>query len=211
MSADAAARRVPIAVLASGTGTNLQALIDAAAQPGYAAEIALVISDRDHIPALDRARDAGIPTVVVAWADFDSREEFTEALCVEAEAAGARLLVLAGFMRLLAPVAMSRYPHRILNTHPSLLPAFPGAHAIEEALAHGVKVTGMTIHIVDEEMDEGPIVYQEALEIGQGETMASLRERIQAMEHRAYPRVVDAFARGQVVLKGRTTLWRDPP
>ena len=201
------APRLPFVVLASGSGTNLQSLIDAASQPGYAAEISGVITDRDRIPALQRAETAGIPTAVVAWSDYDSREAFTHAICDQAEVFGAALVVLAGFMRVLSGAAIRRFPNKILNTHPSLLPAFPGAHAIEEALAYGVKVTGMTIHVVDEAMDEGPIVYQEPVGVRPDDTMATLRERIQALEHQAYPEVVDAFARGQISVRGRNVQW----
>lgn len=205
--AEVAPAPLPIAVLVSGSGTNLQALIDASASPAFGADIKTVISDRGGVRALDRAAAAGIPARVVAWADFDRRETFTAAVCEAAAAAGARLLVLAGFMRVLSAVAIERFPHRILNTHPSLLPAFPGAHAVTDALAYGAKCTGMTVHFVDEEVDHGPIVYQEAVPIRSGDNVDTVTTRIQEIEHRMYPRVVQAFAAGRLRVDGRTVHW----
>jgi phosphoribosylglycinamide formyltransferase-1 len=201
----------PIAVLVSGSGTNLQALIDASRAPGYSARITVVISDRPGIRALDRAGDAGIPTEVVSWQQGKDREAFTGDLCDAAQRHGAAAMVLAGFMRILAPNAMERFPGAIINTHPALLPSFPGAHAVPQALAHGVKLTGVTIHFVDEEVDHGPIIYQEAVPVMPGDTEDDLQARIQAVEHRAYPVVVDAFGRGRLTIKGRTVNWEEAP
>jgi len=188
--------RYPIAVLVSGSGSNLQAIIDAAEQPGYAAEIVVVISDRPDVKALDRALTAGIATEVVAWSDFDSREAFSAAICDVADHHRAEALVLAGFMRVLAMIAIERFPHRIINIHPSLLPSFPGAHAVRDALAHGVTVSGVTVHYVDEEVDHGPIIYQEAVAVLPDDDEATLHTRIQEVEHRIYPGVVDALGSG---------------
>ncbi|MBT8197209.1 MAG: phosphoribosylglycinamide formyltransferase, partial [Acidimicrobiia bacterium] len=153
---------LPIAVLASGSGSNLQALIDASkTDTDFGAEIVVVISDQPGSRALLRATDAGIPTDVIEFDEHGSRDAFTKALCDVAEDRGAEALVLAGFMRILAPAAVERFPDRILNIHPSLLPSFPGVDAIGQALAHGAKVTGVTVHFVDEEVDHGPIVAQE--------------------------------------------------
>lgn len=201
--------RFPVAVLVSGSGSNLQAIIDAAADPSYGADIVAVISDRPGVRALDRAAAAGIPGAVVAWKDFDDRASFSGAICDSAEAHGASALILAGFMRILAPNAIARFPNRILNTHPALLPAFPGAHAIPEAIAHGVKLTGVTIHFVDEEVDHGPIIRQVAVPIEPGDTEATLQARIQAEEHRVYPEVIDAFARGRLEVTGRAVTWKE--
>ena len=201
--------RFPIAVLVSGSGSNLQAIIDAAADPGYSARVTVVISDRDGVRALDRAAAAGITTQVVPWADYPDRASFTDAVCDAAEAHGARALILAGFMRILAPNAIARFPMRIVNTHPALLPAFPGAHAIPEAIAHGVKLTGVTIHFVDEEVDHGPIITQVPVPIEPGDTEASLVARIQAEEHRLYTQVIDAFARGRLEVSGRSVTWKE--
>ena len=205
--ASAPEHRYPVAVLVSGSGSNLQALIDAAADSGYAAEIAVVISDKAGVRGLERARAADIPSVVVQWGDHIDRASFTSAVCDIAEQHGAQALILAGFMRILAPSAIKRFPQRIINTHPALLPAFPGAHAIPEALAHGVKLSGVTIHFVDEEVDHGPIIYQEAVAVASGDTEANLLARVQEVEHRVYPEVVDAFARGQITVDGRSVVW----
>ena len=202
--------RLPIAVLVSGSGTNLQALLDAAARPDHHAEIVVVISDRPGVRALDRAAAAGVPVEVVDWDLHPDRAGFTEAVCAAAADHGAAALVLAGFMRILAPAAIRRFPNRILNTHPALLPAFPGAHAIAQALAHGVTLTGVTMHLVDEEVDHGPIIYQEAVPVLPGDTEDDLRKRIQRVEHRRYPEVVDAFAAGRLRVEGRRVSW-DPP
>lgn len=188
--------RYPIAVLVSGSGSNLQAIIDAAEKPGYAAEIVVVISDRPDVKALDRASTAGIATEVVPWRDFTSRDDFTAAVCDTAERRGAAALILAGFMRVLAPVAIERFPNRIVNIHPSLLPSFPGAHAVQDALEHGVTVSGVTVHFIDEEVDHGPIIYQEAIPVLADDDEATLHARIQEVEHRVYPDVVDALGRG---------------
>jgi phosphoribosylglycinamide formyltransferase-1 len=199
--------RYPIAVLVSGSGSNLQAIIDAAERPGYATEIVTVISDRADVKALDRATTAGIPTTVVPWSDFDSRDEFTAAVCDTAARRGADALILAGFMRVLAPVAIERFPNRIVNIHPALLPAFPGAHAVRETLAHGVTVTGVTVHFVDEKVDHGPIIYQEAVPVLSDDDEATLHARIQEVEHRVYPEVIDAFGRGDLTVEGRCVIW----
>lgn len=194
---------LPIAVLISGNGSNLQALIDAQADGALACTIEVVISDRPDVNGLERAQAAGIPTKVVAWADHTSRNSFTEAVCDAAAGFGVDALVLAGFMRILSPSAVRRYPNAIINVHPALLPAFPGAHAVPEALAHGVTLTGVTVHFVDEEVDHGPIIAQEAVAVLPGDDERSLHSRIQAVEHRLLPQVVDAFGRGLVSVEGR--------
>ena len=190
--------RYPIAVLVSGSGSNLQAIIDAAERPDYSAEIVVVISDRSDVKALDRASTAGIPAEVVAWTDFDSRDQFSLAIRDTASRHGAEALVLAGFLRILAPAAIERFPDRIINIHPSLLPSFPGAHAVRETLDHGAKMTGVTIHFVDEQVDHGPIIRQEAVPVLPDDDEATLHSRIQEVEHRIYPEVIDALARGDL-------------
>lgn len=197
-----------IAVLISGSGTNLQALIDAAAaDPSFGAEIVLVLSDRPRVKGLKRAEAAGIPTSVVAWRDHGDRDSFTAAVCDAVDASGAEVMVLAGFMRILGPGAVQRFPHRMINVHPALLPAFPGAHAVPQALAHGVKLTGVTVHFVDEEVDHGPIILQEAVPVEQGDTEDALHARIQKVEHRVLPQVVKALAGGKLAVRGREVIW----
>lgn len=188
--------RYPIAVLVSGSGSNLQAIIDAAEVPDYSAAIVVVISDRPDVKALDRAATAGIATEVVDWDEYESRAEFSNAVCDAAVRHGADSLVLAGFMRILAPIAIERFPNRIVNIHPSLLPSFPGAHAVRDALEHGVRVSGVTIHYVDEQVDHGPIIRQEAVPVLPDDDEATLHARIQQVEHRIYPEVVDSLGRG---------------
>ncbi len=189
---------IDIAVLVSGSGSNLQALLDD--QADY--RIVVVISDRADAGGLARAAAAGVPTVVVGWEG--DRSAFTARLCDVAEEWGARAMVLAGFMRILGREAMPRFPGAILNIHPSLLPAFPGSRAVARALAAGVETTGVTVHFVDEEVDHGPIIAQETVDVLPGDSEASLHARIQDHEHRLYPEVVGALARGEIRLAGRS-------
>lgn len=172
------------------------------------ANISLLITDRPGAGALTRAKAAGIKTAVIPYSDFVDRDHFSVAIAAKAKESGAEALVLAGFMRILAPVAISRFPNRILNIHPSLLPAFPGAHAIAQALAYGVKTTGVTVHFVDEEVDHGPIIAQTPVPVLVGDNEQSLRQRIQVEEHKLYPKVVAAFASGRIDVVGREVIWR---
>lgn len=191
-------------MLASGSGSNLQALID---DPEVRPHIRLVVSDRERAGALERARRAGIDTALVRWEDHPDRTAFSMALADLVEEAGAKGVVLAGFMRILAPGFIERFPNRILNVHPSLLPAFPGARAVDDALHHAVKVTGVTIHFVEEEVDTGPIVAQRSIPVLPDDTEASLHARIQTEEHRLYPEVVAAFVSGRLSVEGRRVVW----
>jgi phosphoribosylglycinamide formyltransferase-1 len=199
--------KLPIAVLISGSGTNLQALIDAHDSADSGFTIVAVISDRPDVRGLERATDAGIRTDVVAWSDHNSRTSFSAAVCDAAQSQGAELLVLAGFMRILAPIAIERYPDAIVNVHPALLPAFSGADAVEQALSYGVTLTGVTVHFVDEEVDHGPIIAQEAIEIDPLDDSLSLHARIQEVEHRILPQVVSALASGEIKVHGREVRW----
>lgn len=195
---------VDIAVLASGSGTNLQALLDTAS---IRPRIVAAVSDRSDAGALARAEAAGIPTAVVAWRDHPDREVFSLALADVIEEFGAKGVVLAGFMRILAPSFVHRFPDRILNVHPSLLPAFPGAHAVENALDHGATITGVTVHFVDEKVDHGPIVTQVPVEVRSADTVETLHARIQAEEHRVYPEAVEALVDGRLRVEGRRARW----
>lgn len=191
-------------MLVSGSGTNLQALIDQAGDAsGYT--IAVVISDRPGVRALTRATAADIPISVVEWnAD---RRSFTHAVCEAAVDAGAEALVLAGFMRILGPEALLRFPDRILNIHPSLLPAFPGNTPVADTLEHGVRVTGVTVHLIDERVDHGPIVSQEAVTVAPDDTEFTLLQRLHEVEHRLYPEAVTALAQGRLTVVGRRVVW----
>lgn len=193
---------IDIAVLVSGSGTNLQALIDH--QGSY--RVATVISDRVDAPALDRARAVGAETVVVPW--NGDRDDFTHRICDALERCGAAWVVLAGFMRILGPEAIRRFPDRIVNIHPSLLPAFPGSNAVAQALARGVKQTGVTVHFVDEQVDHGPIIAQVPVEVLPDDDEDALHARIRRQEHVIYPAVVDALARGEIEVSGRRVEWR---
>lgn len=196
---------IDIAVLASGSGTNLQALIDT---PAVRPKIALVLSDKPGAHALTRAGDAGIQSAVVRWSDHPDREAFSNALADLVENSGSKGVVLAGFMRILSPSFVDRFPNRILNIHPALLPSFPGAHPVEEALEYGVTTTGVTVHFVDEQVDHGPIVTQVPVDVLPDDTAETLHARIQVEEHRVYPRVVRAFVEGRLSVEGRRVRWR---
>jgi phosphoribosylglycinamide formyltransferase-1 len=192
-----------MAVLISGQGSNLQALIDAAADPGYGACVALVVSDRPDAYGLERARRAGIETAVVRLEDHADRPSFDRALRDLVARARPDVICLAGFMRVLGPAFVRAFPNRIVNTHPSLLPAFRGAHAVRDALAYGVRVTGCTIHLVDEEVDHGPVLFQAVVPVQDGDDERSLHERIKQEEHRLLPLAVRLVAQGRVRVDGR--------
>ncbi|MEA1902524.1 MAG: phosphoribosylglycinamide formyltransferase [Actinomycetota bacterium] len=191
--------------MASGSGTNLQKLIEA---PDLLARIGLVVSDKPGALALERAGSAGIRTEVVEWSDYDDRESFSMAIADAIEQSGCKGVVLAGFMRILSPSFIDRFPNRILNIHPSLLPAFPGAYAVEEALDHGAKVTGVTVHFVDEQIDHGPIIAQRVVPVMDDDTAETLHARIQVEEHRLFPEVVRAFTAGELIVEGRKVIWQ---
>lgn len=173
-----------IGVLVSGRGSNLQALFD------DGLPITAVASNRPGAGALDRAHAADVEAAVFPLEDYGDREQRDLAIADFLAEYGAELVVLAGYMHLLTPPFLDRFPGRIVNVHPSLLPSFPGAHAVDDALAHGVKVTGVTVHLVDEGLDSGPILLQEAVRVEDGDTPDSLHARLQAVEHRLLPRAV---------------------
>ncbi len=193
------------AVFASGKGTNLQAIIDAGRKKKIRGKLKMVFSDNPDAFALMRARKANVPCI--AWIEpnaYKSREAFDKAVLKLLKQEEIDFVVLAGFMRILSPAFVRAYKNRILNIHPALLPAFKGAHAIKDAFEYGVKVAGVTVHIVDEEMDHGPIVLQAAVEVKPQDSLASLEAKIHAVEHKMYPQAVDLFARGKVQVVGRT-------
>ena len=194
------AARLRVGVLLSGSGTNLQAILDAA---GREYEVSVVLSDRADAYGLERARTAGVPAVHVDPKVHDGREAFNATLVAALHEHQVELVCLAGFMRILAPSFVKAFENRILNIHPALLPAFPGGHAVADALAWGAKVTGTTVHLVDEEVDHGPIVLQRAVPIEPGDTVESLHERIKAVEHELYPEAIQLFASGRLKIEGR--------
>jgi formyltetrahydrofolate-dependent phosphoribosylglycinamide formyltransferase len=177
-----------LVVLASGTGTTLQAILDASRAPDFGARVVAVGTDRPDTLAERRAAQDGIATWTVSLGDYPDRSAFDDAVAAEIAAAAPDLVVLAGYMKVLGPAVVSRF--RIVNTHPSLLPAFPGAHAVREALAYGVTVSGCTVHEVDEGVDTGPILAQAAVPVVPGDDEASLRARIQATERVLYVQTI---------------------
>ena len=179
-----------LGVLISGRGSNLQAIIDAVRQRELPGRVGIVVSNVATAAGLARAREAGIPTAVIDHKDFSSREEFDQAVIEELEKHEVDVVCLAGFMRLLSPHFVRAFPGRILNIHPSLLPSFPGLDAQRQALEHGVKVSGCTVHIVDEKLDHGPIVLQTAVPVREDDTEETLSSRILEEEHRLYPRAI---------------------
>lgn len=192
-----------LGVLVSGTGTNLQALLDATRTEGYPARVAVVVSNVPTAPALERARRAGVPALCLEQKNFPSRSEFEAALAETCLRHGVDIVCLAGFMRLLGKTFLDAFPSRVVNIHPALLPAFPGLHAVRAALAHGTKLAGCTVHLVDEGTDTGPILAQAAVPVLPGDDEASLAARIQVEEHRLYPLAVRLLAEGKVNLAGR--------
>ncbi len=189
-----------IAVLASGTGSNLSALLD---DPHVGPSIVLVVSDRPAAGALARARKRGIRALALEPGNYGSREGFDEALEGLLEQEGIEFVLLAGYMRILGPKVVAGFRERILNVHPSLLPAFPGVHAVRDALDWGARVTGATVHLVDEEVDHGPIVLQEAVPILPGDDERSLHERIKEVEHRLFPRAARLLAESMLKIEDR--------
>ncbi|MEK5252474.1 phosphoribosylglycinamide formyltransferase [Paenibacillus sp. FSL F4-0125] len=199
-----------IAVFASGQGSNFAALIDAQ-RAGLLGEgnIELLVSDKPEAPVAKRAEDAGIPALLLRPKDFASREDYEAEIVAELQRREIGLVVLAGYMRLITPVLLTPYAGRIINIHPSLLPAFAGKDAIGQALDYGVKLTGVTVHFVDGGMDTGPVIAQRSVALQDNDTADSLAERIHKVEYELYPEVVGAFASGKVELRGRKTIIRE--
>ncbi len=192
-----------LVVLVSGSGTNLQALLDACADPAYGAQVVAVGADRDGIEGLARAERAGIPTFVVRLAEYDSREEWDAALAGACAAFDPDLVVSAGFMKLLGPTFLGIFGGRTVNTHPALSPSFPGTQAPADALAHGVRVTGATLFVVDLGVDTGPIVAQAAVPVEDDDTVETLHERIKVAERRMLVDAVGRMARHGFTVDGR--------
>jgi phosphoribosylglycinamide formyltransferase-1 len=199
-----------LGVLISGRGSNLGALIDAIDQGRLAARVAVVISNRSQAAGLDRARAAGLETVVVDHRQFADRSDFDRALARELTARGVTLVCLAGFMRLVGAPLLEAFPNAILNIHPSLLPAFPGVDAQRQAIDHGVKISGATVHLVTGELDGGPIVMQAAVPVTDHDTVETLAARILVEEHRIYPEAAAIVLQGGWQVVGRRFV-RFPP
>ena len=192
--------KMQLAVLISGGGTNLQALIDACAAPDYPARIALVIANKEDAGGLERARQAGIRIQTIRHKDFTERADFDHALSAALEKADVDLICLAGFMRVLGAPFVTRWEDKLINIHPALLPAFKGLHTHARALKAGVRIVGCTVHYVGIDVDVGPIIAQAAVAVLPGDTEESLAQRVLKQEHRLYPLAVELIARGQVTV-----------
>lgn len=198
-----------LAVLASGSGTNLQAIIDDVLSGYIPAELKIVISDKKGAYALYRAEQAGIATQVVLPKDFASREEYDAKVVEILKANGVEYVALAGYMRLVSKVFLDAFPNRVVNIHPALLPSFPGIHGQRDAVEYGVKVSGCTVHFVDEDMDHGPIIAQAPVPVLHTDTEETLKERILEQEHILFPHVLRLIAQGKVEVQGRKVIIKD--
>ncbi|HEV8583942.1 MAG TPA: phosphoribosylglycinamide formyltransferase [Methylomirabilota bacterium] len=202
--------RLAVGVLASGRGSNLQALLDACAAPDFPARVVVVISDRERAPALERARAAGVEALWLNPKEYADRESFDLALVQELEKRAVGLVCHAGYMRILSAAYCRAFAGRAMNIHPSLLPAFPGLHAQRQALEHGARVAGCTVHFSDEGVDTGPIVLQAAVPVLPDDTEETLAARILVEEHRLFPAAVRLFAEGRLEIVGRRVAIKEP-
>ena len=199
-------RQLPIGVLLSGGGTNLQALIDAIEAKRLDAAIKLVLSNKADAYGLVRANNHGIATEILDHRKYPSRETYDQAVVDLLRAHGVELVVLAGFMRLLSPVFVKAYSNRVMNIHPALLPSFPGLHVQKKAVEYGVRFSGCTVHFVNDECDEGPIIIQAVVPVFADDTEAKLAARILKEEHRIYPRAIQLYAEGRLRVDGRRVI-----
>jgi phosphoribosylglycinamide formyltransferase 1 len=195
--------RARLVVLVSGAGTNLQALLDACADPGYGAQVVTVGADRAGVAALDRAERAGVPTFVHRVGDYPDRADWDRALTASCAAAQPDLIVLAGFMKLVGKDFLAVFGGRVINTHPALLPAFPGMHGVRDALQHGVKLTGCTVFLVDAGTDTGPVLAQAAVPLLDDDDEATLHERVKVTERRLLVETVGRMVRDGWTVTGR--------
>ena len=205
------APRLRVGVLALGRGSNLRAILSGVAAGRIRAEVVVVLSDRSGAGALDIARDHGVEALVLDPTPHPGREGYDRALIALLEERRVGLVCLAGYMRILGPVFVRHFEGRLLNIHPALLPAFPGLHAQRQALEHGVRIAGATVHFVDEGVDTGPIVLQAAVSVRQDDTEATLSDRILAEEHRIYPEAIRLFAEGRLRLEDRRVRILEEP
>jgi len=196
-------KKIQLGVLVSGSGTNLQAIIDASESGRIDAEVKVVISDVPSAKAIDRAKKHGIPAVAIERKDFDSKKAFESEIVKSLRDHGADLVCLAGFMRIIGDTLLTSFENRIINIHPALLPSFPGLDAQGQAFEYGVKVSGATVHFVDEKTDHGPIICQTSVEVFEDDTVETLRARILEQEHIIYPKAIQLIAEGRVSIRGR--------
>lgn len=201
---------VKIGILASGNGSNLQAIIDAIETKRLDAEIRVVISDNSSAYALERAKKHSIKTAIITKDKFPKKNAFDIELNRLLKEMGVELVVLAGFMRILSPAVIKAFPMRVMNIHPSLLPSFPGLDVQKKALDYGVRFSGCTVHFIDEGMDTGPIIMQAVVPVKEGDTVETLSKRILSEEHRIYPEAIRLFSEGRLVIQGRRVSIKDP-
>lgn len=194
---------INIVVFASGRGTNFSAIARAIKKGKITANLALLVCDNPKAAVIDKAKRAGVKVALVKREDFSAKKDFEERIILHLEEAGIDLIVLAGFMRILSPEFVLRYKNKILNIHPSLLPSFKGSQGIKDTFDYGVKVTGVTVHFVDEEMDHGPIILQSAVTVKEDDTLETLEEKIHKVEHWIYPEAIKLYAEGKIRLEGR--------
>ncbi|MDB4470740.1 phosphoribosylglycinamide formyltransferase [Deltaproteobacteria bacterium] len=196
-------RKLKLGVLASGGGTNLQSIIDQCQQQQIDAEIVLVLCNNPDAGALERAEKAGLQNTCINHRDFSDRQSFDRAVVSALQEAGAELIVLAGFMRIISEVFVTAFPQRIINIHPALLPAFPGLHVQKKALEYGARFAGCTVHFVDTGVDTGPIIMQAVVPVLDDDSEATLSARILQQEHQIYPKAIQLIAEGRVTIDGR--------
>jgi phosphoribosylglycinamide formyltransferase-1 len=191
------------AVFASGFGSNLQAIIDAVKAGEITAELALVFSDNRKAHALKRAEEAGIKTLVLDPKHYAARQSYDRDIIIHLKEQAIDFIVLAGYMRLLTPFFIKNFPMKVMNIHPSLLPSFKGLEGVKDTFTYGAKLAGVTVHFVDEKMDHGPIILQEAVKIAENDTLETLTEKVHKLEHKIYPKAVQLFVEGRLKIKGR--------
>lgn len=198
------------AIFISGYGSNLQAIIDARKRGFIKSEPALVVCNNDKAFGLKRAKNAGIKTLIFAPKDYTNTQSVDRDIIINLKKEGIDFIVLAGYMRMLTPFFIKEYHRKILNIHPTLLPAFKGVAGIKDSFTYGVKVTGVTVHFVDDKMDHGPIILQEPLKVSEKDTPQSLEARIHELEHRLYPKAISLFEQNRLKIKGRKVIILDP-
>jgi len=198
-----------IGVLASGRGSNFQAIIDAIENGSLKASIEILITDNLAAFAIERAKKHNIKRLFINPKEFSSKDSFFKKIAEELKTRGVELVILAGFMRIVRKPLIDAFPNRIMNIHPALLPAFPGLHGQKQALDYGVRISGCTVHFVDEGMDTGPIIIQAAVPVLPDDTEDTLSERILSFEHKVYPEAIRLFAEGRIEIKGRTVKIKD--
>ena len=192
-----------IAIFASGNGTNFSAIAESVKKGAFKVNLGLLVCDNPQAKVIGRAKKFGVKVALIIREDFTSKEDFESRIIEYLEEEKVDLIVLAGFMRMLSENLVAKYKGKIINIHPSLLPSFKGAQAIKDAFDYGVKVTGVTVHFVDEKMDHGPVILQKEVRVSEADTLASLEAKVHKIEHKLYPEAIDLFARGKLKIKGR--------